>query len=88
MTKQDSLQKSLIGRWGSLDEEQPGWEINSDSIYYFEEQQSYPCKLIGDSLMIYYKAGPFYLGDISVIEDTLIFYHHFAKLYAYRKKSQ
>jgi hypothetical protein len=88
VTKQDSLQKVIIGQWGGLDEEQPVWEIDTDSIYYFGEQQSYPCKLLGDSLMVYYKAGPFYLRDISVIEDTLLFYNDLGKVYAYRKKLQ
>ena len=81
-----SLQKNLIGLWGGLEESEPVWEIKTDSIYYFGEQQSYGYKLYGDSLVVNYKEGQFYLKNISVIEDTLIFFDDLGmKTFAYRK---
>ncbi len=84
-TKFDGLQTKIIGLWGGLGEDSPVWQIKKDSIYYFEEKKSYACRLDDGSLSINYNGRTFFLKDISVIEDTLIFYdEHNIKTFAYR----
>jgi hypothetical protein len=87
-TNPNSLQKNIIGKWGGAEGESAIWEIKSDSIYYFEEQKSYACRLSGDSLMVDYKEGTFYLRDITVVNDTMVFYDESGlKISGYRKSN-
>lgn len=83
----DNLGEKIIGLWGGLEENEPVWKITPDSIYYFSEQKSYSYKLYRDSLEVNYKEGPFYLWNLSVIQDTLIFFDYLGiKTFAYRKR--
>jgi len=86
-TKFDTLRKNIIGAWGGLGEDGPVWQINSDSIYYFDRKKSYPYKLYNDSFLIFFPDHAALLHSVSIIQDTLIFYgSENIKTFAYRFK--
>jgi hypothetical protein len=61
----------LIGIWRSIDDDKPTFEINSDSIYYIDNDEWYSYKLVSDSLIIFYTDWTFACKHI-VSGDTLI----------------
>lgn len=70
----DSLKAKLIGNWGGLGEDSPVWEIKHDSIYYYQEQKTYPYQIVGSDLIIERLDTKGILKNISVLKDTLMFY--------------
>jgi len=73
-SKVDSLKNTLLGQWGGLGENSPVLKINIDSIYYYEENKSYPYKIVDKDLIIERLETKGVLRNISVNKDTLIFY--------------
>lgn len=69
----DSLKNSLIGKWGGLDESKPVLRITHDSIYYYNQNKSYPYEIAGNDLVINNGLSKPHLRNISVIKDTLFF---------------
>ena len=74
ISRQDSFKSSLIGKWGGLNEDKPIWKITHDSIYYYEQNQSYLYSIVGNDLVIYLGKNHPSLKNISVNQDTLFFY--------------
>jgi hypothetical protein len=72
-TAPDSLNQSLIGKWGGLNETTPVWNIKLDSIYYYSEHKSYPYKISKGDLFIYRDSTVGILRNISVTKDTMQF---------------
>jgi hypothetical protein len=87
-SKLDSLKNALLGRWGGLGEESPVWEITMDSIYYFQELKSYRYEILNNNFIIYRQESKGILKNISVIKDTMTFYHEDGlKVTGYRFRS-
>ncbi len=74
VTKVDSLKNTLVGKWGGLGENSFVLEIKIDSIYYYQENKSYPYKIVANDLIIERLETKAVLRNISVNKDTLIFY--------------
>ncbi len=72
--KTDSVKAALIGIWGGDDQDYPVWNITQDSIYYFDRNKSYAYNIIGKDLIIKFPESDGHLREISVIQDTMIFY--------------
>lgn len=70
----DSLKNSLIGKWGGEEENSCVWEITQDSIYYYDQNKSYPYTILEKDLVIKMGESQPKLKDISVKKDTLFFY--------------
>ncbi len=68
----DSLISRIVGKWGG-ENSHPVWEITKDSMYYFNEKKSYYYLIHKKDMIVLYKEGPFMLGDIHVLKDTLFF---------------
>ena len=72
-TRVTSLESKLIGEWGGLGEDKPIWRISNDSIYYFQENESYPYQILDNNLIIERNDAKAVLRNISVELDTLKF---------------
>lgn len=70
----DSFRNSLIGKWGGPDESGPALKITHDSIYYYNENKSYPYEIIGNDLVFDNGQSKPHFKNISVMKDTLFFY--------------
>lgn len=68
----DSVYTSIQGYWGGTTGE-PVFQINRDSIIYLGEQKSYKYILHEKDAVVFYKNGPYIMGNIHVLNDTLIF---------------
>ena len=89
LNKADSLKSRLLGKWGGLGEDSPVWEIKLDSIYYYQENKSYPYQIMENDLVIERGGSSGILSDISVVEDTLNFYDEQGlSIKAYRFKTK
>lgn len=85
----NSLKNNLLGSWGGLGESIPVLEIGIDSIYYYQEKKAYPYKVVDRNLIIERTESKGVLRNISVIEDTMIFYDEqglLIKGYRFRSK--
>ncbi len=83
------MNEKFIGRWGGLGEKIPVWEINKDSIFYFERSTYYHYKLNNNNMEIDFPEGKGTLKNIRVIKDTLFFLDEGGEIvYAYRFKSK
>jgi hypothetical protein len=69
----DSLKPKLQGNWGRLGEDGPVWEINGDSIYYYQEKKAYHYQIVDKDLTIERPEFKADLRNISVVEDTMTF---------------
>lgn len=65
--------KSIIGKWGGLNEEQPVFEIRKDSIYYYQTDKIFSYTMIGKDLVIDFIESKGVLKKIHREADTLIF---------------
>jgi len=89
VTEIDSLKNTLVGEWGGLGENSPVWEINVESIYYYQENKSYPYEIIDKDLVIDRFESKGVLRNISVAKDTLTFYDEQGlKIKGYRFKTK
>lgn len=70
----DSIKSSLVGKWGGRDERIPGWKITNDSIYYYDQNKSYPYTILENDFVIDMGESKPILKNISVNKDTLFFY--------------
>lgn len=68
----DSLISTLVGKWGG-DTGKPVWEIKKDSLYYFNEKRAYFYLFHDKDMIVLYKEGPYILGNIHTLNDTLFF---------------
>ena len=68
----DSLRTTIMGSWGDR-EGNLGWKITKDSMYYYNEKKSYYYFIHDKDMRVLYKDGPFMLGSINVLKDTLFF---------------
>jgi hypothetical protein len=69
----DSLKKTLVGKWGGLNESIPIWDIQVDSIYYYDRSKAYSYEIINDDLIINLPGSKGVLKNIFVIKDTVFF---------------
>ncbi|MGI8634259.1 MAG: hypothetical protein ACR2KZ_02535 [Segetibacter sp.] len=74
ISKTDSFKNSLIGKWGGSEENGCVWEITRDSLYYYDQNKSYPYAIVGNDLVINMGESKPRLKDVSVKRDTLFFY--------------
>jgi hypothetical protein len=74
ISRADSMKNSLIGKWGGLNERTPVWKFSHDSIYYYDQDKSYPYSIIGNDLVINMGEKQPKLKNIAVYKDTLFFY--------------
>ena len=68
----DSLISTIAGKWGDRNGN-PGWLITKDSLYYFNEKKSYYYLIHDKDMIVLYKEGPFMMGNVHVLRDTLFF---------------
>ncbi len=68
-----ALKLKLLGQWGNLSETTPVWEIQNDSIYYFQESKAYSYIIIDNNFVIDRPNSKAVLRNISVVNDTLSF---------------
>ena len=68
----DSLISTIVGKWGG-ETGKPVLKIEKDSIYYFNEKKSYYYLFHDKDMIVLYKEGPFMLGNIHTLNDTLFF---------------
>jgi len=68
----DSLKKKLLGKWGGGDNN-PVFEIWSDSIHYFQKDSTYIYQLKGDTFKVKFLNRDTFtiFGKLKVIGDTL-----------------
>ncbi|MDN3655545.1 hypothetical protein QWZ08_07905 [Ferruginibacter paludis] len=75
---EDSVNNTLIGKWGGASDSRPVWEIRKDSIYYFEHSKAYSYKIVGDDMIINLPENQAKFENIHVIRnpirDTLLFF--------------
>ena len=64
----------LMGKWGGAGENSPVWDIQKDSIYYYQRQKAYPYKYVNGDLIIDLGESKGVLHKVRVVLDTLFFY--------------
>jgi len=68
---ESNLHEQLIGAWTTEGYQNAVFNIKNDSIYYVENDETFPYKLIGNVLTIEYTDDSMSF-DVSFIGDTLI----------------
>lgn len=71
---EDSINETLIGKWGGSSENNPTFEIRKDSIFYFEHSKAYSYKLSKQDMIINFPKLQMKWEKIHVINDTLFFF--------------
>ncbi len=74
ISREDSFRNSLIGKWGGLNEGNPVWKISYDSVFYYNQNKSYPYSIAGNDLIIDEGPAQPLFKNISVHKDTLLYY--------------
>ena len=67
---QKSKDKSILGVWQLVDEENPVFEIKKDSIFYIDQFTNYKYSTNENSITIFYTDNV-YKGVFTLINDTL-----------------
>ncbi len=63
---------AIYGIWRMTNDENATFEITRDSIFYFDQDQTYKYHLSGDSISVFYSDFQ-YRGRFEIVRDTLSF---------------
>ena len=75
--KKKYLIQQVIGKWGGLEEKTPVLNITLDSIFYFDRNKAYSYEINNGNIIINFPEHKGILRNVSIVNDTMIFFDDF-----------